>query len=815
MLADVRYAARLLVSKPGFALTAILTLSLGIGATTAIFSLANAILWRSIPFADAGRLVMVLERRVEQQQGWIPVSPGNFVDWKRESRSFERFAAYEYSSANLTSAAGYPGDPERLQAVLVSPDFFATLGAKPALGRTFTQEESEPGRDRVAILSHGYWTRRFAANPSLVGESVEIDGRRVIVAGVMPAQFDFPPSTEIWMPLALPAAVWQLRPAPQMFTVARLKPGVTQAQAAAEMDGIARRLEQQFPETNRGWRNAVISVHDFLLGGLLSRYTWMLIGVVGLVLLIACANVANLQFARATGRTREMAVRIALGASRWRIVRQLLSESLALSLAGAFFGLLVATWGVDLLRTGLSADFVADIPNWNFIRMDSRAFIFTLAIAVASGVISGLAPALQSSRRGIRHLPDALKEGGRSASAGRSRLHLRNVFATSNLALAVVLLVGAGLMSKGLVRLIDREQSLQPGTLLTMRINLLKTKYGESRRQADFYSRLLARVRTLPGVMSAAVANAIPHSGTNAAIRSFQREGAVPPVSGEQNLCEFESVSPSYLRTLRIPLYRGRDFTGADNENSPPVAIVSDRMARRVWPGADPVGRRVRLGDHYGYGPWLTIVGVAADVVHNSFDREPRFSVYVPMAQAPMPDMHLLVRTAGGAHNLIAPVESEVHRLDREQPVYQVATLRELMRDQVQGLQYLAILMSIFGGFALILASVGVYGVMAYSVSERTQEIGVRMALGAASSDVMRLVLRSALSITAAGVAAGLAAAFALARVLASVIFGVSAGDPATFGAVAIVLASVAIAASYIPARRAMRVEPTAALRQQ
>ena len=815
MLLDLRHALRMLAAKPGFALTAVLTLALGIGATTAIFSMADAILWKSLALPDAGRLVMVLERRVEQQEGWIPVSPGNFVDWKRDSRSYERLAAYEYSSANLTAAAGYPGAPERLQSGLVSPDFFATLGVKPAMGRTFSPEEAQPGSDRVVILSHRYWVRRFGADPAVLGKTVQIDGRGVTVVGLMPAQFDFPPATELWMPLALPPPVWRLRPAPQLFAVARLKQGVSQAQASAEMDAIAGRLERQFPQTNRGWRSTVIPMHDFLMGGLLGRYTWLLVGVVGFVLLIACANVANLQFARASGRSREMAVRLALGAGRWRLVRQLLGESLVLSLAGAAVGLLVATWGIDLLRTGLPTDFVSDIPNWNFIRMDGRALAFTIAIAVATGIISGLAPALQSSRHGVSHLNEALKEGGRSASAGRSRLHLRNVFVAADVALALVLLVGAGLMIKGLVRLIDREQNLRPESLLTMRINLPEAKYGQPRQSAEFYDHLLSGVRALPGVRSAAVANAIPHSGTNAAIRTFQREGEPAVAPGEQHLCEFESVSPSYLRTLSIALRRGRDFSDSDREDAPRVAIVSDRMARRYWPGEDPVGRRVRLGVDHSHGPWLTIVGVAADVVHNSFDRESRFTLYAPFEQSPMPDMHLAIRAAGDPTALIAPVESEIRHLDPEQPVYQVMTLSGLMRDQVLGLRYLAILMSIFGALALVLASIGVYGVMAYAVSERTQEIGVRMALGARKLDVLTLVFRRALLITAAGVAIGLAAAFSLARVLAGLVFGVSATDAATFTGVALLLAVVALAASYIPARRAMHVDPISALRYE
>ena len=815
MLHDLRYALRTLGKKPGFTLIAVVTLSLGIGANTAIFSLADAVLWKSLPFRDPGRLVMLFERRVEQQSGWIPVSPGNFTDWKQQSRAYENLAAYQYSTANLTAAEGYPGEPERLETCLTGPDFFETLGAKPELGRVFTAAETQPGADREVVLSHKYWARRFASDPAIVGKTVSIDGRSVHVIGVMSAAFDFPPAMDIWMPLAAPPPVWHLRPAPIFFSVARLKPGVSPDQAGAELDGIARRLEQQFPQTNRGWRAIVMPLRQFLLGGPLSDYTRLLLGVTGFVLLIACANVANLQLARATGRTRELAVRTALGATRVRLVRQLLSESLVLSFAGAALGALFAIWGVDLIRSGISADFVQDIPNWKFIGVDARALAFTIVLALVSGVAAGLAPAFLSAGRGGNRLRETLKEGARGASAGRGRLHIRNVFVAADVALALVLLVGAGLMIKGLARLGRREQNLRPDTLLTLRMNLPETKYGRAAKVREFSEQLLSRAGSLPGVVSAAVANSIPHSGTNQAIRAFTTEERPPAAIGEDNRCQYQPVSPAYFRTLGVPLRAGRDFSAADTANAPSVAIVSERLAKRFWPQGDALGKRLTVGHTGAFGNWMTVVGVAADVVQTSFDREPRFTVYVPFTQDPMADMHLAVRAHGDPTALVRAVESIVRNLDRELPVYQVGTLTRLMNDELTGLRYVAVLMTLFGALALVLASVGVYGVMSYAVTERTQEIGVRVALGARKRDVVSLIFRRTMTVTLAGVAAGLSAAFVLARVLAGLVFGVSASDAATFAGGAALLAVVAFLASYIPARRATRVDPIAALRYE
>jgi putative ABC transport system permease protein len=814
LIQDLRYGLRMLRANPGFTAVAVITLALGIGANTAIFSVADALLWKPLALPELDRLVMVMERQQKQPSGWIPVSPANYIDWKTQNKVFEHLAAWEYSSANLTRAGGYFGEPERLDSVLVSPDFFDTLELKPLIGRGFADGDDIPGRDQVVVLSQRLWRRSFAGDPGLVGKTVRLDGRDCTVIGVMPEGAGFPTETKLFMPLAMPDALRHSRVAHNLFPVARLKAGVSTAQANAEMAGIAQRIAQLNPHTNSGWTTTAFPLHEFLVGDLPS-YMALLLGTVGFVLLIACANVANLQMARATRRSREMAVRTVLGASRGRLTRQLLVESVALATLGAALGMLFARWGVDALRSGLSAQFTSDIPGWAMMHIDHRAFAFTLSIAAVSGIVSGLAPALLLCRL---HLNETLKEVGRTAAEGRRHSHIRGVLVATETALAMLLLVGAGLMVKGIVNLARSGEQLGPRKLLVMRVDLPNEKYQNGYRQADFFQQALEGLAALPGVQSTAVASVVPHTdiGTvSSGLRGITLEGKPVPAPGQRAFCVADSVSASYFRTLRIPLKLGREFSARDGPEAPRVAIISEEMWRQYWPGEDPVGKRLKFGDADSNEPWLSIVGVVGDVPMLASDEPMRPLLYLPYRQRPVSAMQFSIRTTGDPAGLISAARAQVQRVDREQPVYHVETLQRMIDDELLGLHYISLLMAIFGALAMMLAALGIYGVMSYTVSQRSHEIGVRIALGAASRDVLGFVVRRGLMMSAAGVATGLAAAFALAHLLTSLLHGVRATDFATYAGASLLLMAVAFAASYIPARRATKVDPMVALRYE
>ncbi len=808
LLHDLRYAFRILRKNPSFTVIAALTLALGIGATTAIFSVADALLWKPIPLPQLDRLTMVFEKNQKRSDDWNTVSPANYLDWKSQSTVFDRMYFYRWGNANLTSAAG---DPERVQSFLVSGDFFDALGVKPALGRTFLPDEVEPGHEDVVVLGYGLWRRRFAADPDILKRTVQLDRRAYRVIGVMPKDFVFPMTAELWMPLALTTQDRNQRAAKMLFPVARLKPGATQAQARVEMERIARRLEQQYPDTNRNWSATVIPLHKFMIGDLTEQYTLMLLGAAGFLLLIACANVANLQFARATGRMREVAVRTALGAGRWRVIRSLLTESVLISLFGAALGLLIAFWGVDLIRAGMPVDVERFIPGWQAIRIDSRALFFTLGVAVFSGIVSGLAPALQSTRP---NLNETLREGDRASSAGRARRSLRNILVAAETALAMVLLVGAGLMVKGFTNLIDSEKFMRPGTLLTMEIALPEAVYKEDHRVTAMYSQMVSRFEALPGVQSAAAAGSIPHTGFNSS-RAITIEGKPAPAAGEQQIAQNNSISPEYFHTLGLPLRKGRAFTEQDGPDAPRVAIVTERLVQRFLPGEDPIGKRIKFGGVNSKSPWMTIVGVSADIRQNVWDRLPRPMVYVPHVQVPSRSMALIIRASHDPLNLVAPVRATVRALDSGLAIDELKTMERVIREEAIALNYMAVLMGVFGVLALVLSAMGVYAIMSYSVTERTHEIGVRMALGARNNHVLSAVMLRGSLTTLIGLVVGLGMAFALARLLASLVYGITATDPATFAGNALALAVSAALATYIPARRATRVDPMIALRYE
>jgi putative ABC transport system permease protein len=803
---DVRYGARMLARSPAFALIAVVTMALGIGANTAIFSVADGLLWKPVPFPDLARLVMVLELHPQQTRDWNSVSPATYLDWKEQSRSFESMAAFRFYDVNLTGS----GEPESLEGVLVSHNYFDVLGMKPRLGRAFLPEEDQEGHDGVVVLSHGLWSRRFGADPDILGKTVKLEGKDHVVIGVMGRDFDFPRPAELWMPLPLPAAERQNRANHYLQIVARLRPDISVTEAAAEMGTIARRLGDAYPETNRGWGARVMPLREFVAGDMTRAYTFVLMGAVGFVLLIACANVANLQFARGLARQRELAVRAALGAERWRLVRQLLTENILLALAGAVVGLVFAVWAIDLIVVNMPPEVEKYIAGWRKISLDFRALFFTAGLAILSGLVAGVLPAFQGTKSDVS---EALKEGARSGT-GRGRHRMRGALVVAQVTLALVLLVGAGLMVKGFGALLNLNQSFDPATLLTFRVNLPDGKYkDDEKRRVVFFEQALERLSSLPGVDLAAVASRVPFSD-GGGYAPFTIEGQPAPQPGELRFGMFQNISPDFLRAVNAPLLDGRNFTAADGADATRVALISRRLAERYFPGQSPLGHKIKLGTADAQNPWMTIVGVVADVRYNAWEHDLEPVVYRPFWQAGRQSSYFVLRTKDAAA-LAAAVRSQIAAVDPEQPIYDVKTLAVVFHHEMVGLAYVSVMLAVLGGIALVLASVGVYALMAFAVTERTHEIGIRMALGAQPRNVLGLVLRRGVLLTLGGMVLGLVGAQALARVLAGLIFGVSATDPLTFAGVPLLLAAVAFVACYIPARRATRVDPMVALRYE
>ncbi|HXB68053.1 MAG TPA: ABC transporter permease [Candidatus Acidoferrales bacterium] len=804
---DIRYGERMLRKSPGFAVTAVLTLALGIGATTAVFSLCDAMLWKPMPLPHLESLVMVLQRVPENANWWNGVTPADLKDIRRESTSFQELATWDGDLANI---AGAGGEPERVNQAHTSANFFDVLQVHAVLGRTFQTGEDQPGREREVVLSDRLWKRRFAADPAIAGKTIMLDDQNYVVTGVMPATFDFPLATELWTPHALTAEQGASRRNRSFAAAAHLKPGRTVEQAAAEIDGIARRLENAYPDTNKGRRLMVWPAHRFLVEYETEQYLIMLLGSVAFVLLIACVNVANLQFARATGRLREVAVRTALGASRWRVVAQLLTESILLSVAGAALGLLIARWGMSLMKAGMPPEIARYIMGWQDIQLDTRVLGFTLAAAVLSGILAGLAPAWQCSRP---NLSDALKEGGRGGSTGSARHRLRNTLVAAEIALAVVLLVGAGLMVRGFRALNESGARLHPETILTLRLTLTDNKYHEPFQRVAYYRDVLERICAVPGVRSAAAVSSLPYADHSSS-RYFTIEGRpVEPDKLPEGM--FQLATADYFDTMHIALRAGRLLNEDDGPDTPKVAAISQRMAEHWWKNQSPLGQHIRLGAADSKNPWLTIVGVVADTVHNPYDREPRRVLYVPFQQAPALWMDMGIRTAADPLAVAPAVMAAIRSVDREQPITDMRTMERTIHNRAIGLNYMAVLMGIFGVLALVLSGIGVYGVMAYIVSEQTHEIGIRMALGAERQSVLGMIFRKGMITIAAGLVVGLPVAWAFARLMASLIYGVNANDAVSFTAVPLALIVAAALAIYIPARRATKIDPIIALRYE
>ena len=798
LLKDIRYGIRSLLKRPGFTAIAVMTLALGIGANTTLFSFVNGILLRPLPYKDPGQLVVLDETAPKQGIKSFSVSFPNYVDWRAQNQVFEDIGIY--SEGNYSLVGG--GDPEQIPGAAVSQGMFEILGVAPILGRTINADEDRPERNDVVILSHGLWQRRFNSDANVLGQSLIVQGKPRTIIGVMPAGFKFPETAELWLPMALNEKLFT-RTDHGLESIARLKPHVTIEQAQSEMNVIARRIEEQNPVTNEGLGVNVFSLRDNLVGDY-RQALLILLGVVAFVLLIACANVANLLLARASVRHKEFALRAALGASRSRIVRQLLTESAMLSVLGALVGVLLAVWGKNVLLAAIPGD----LPFWMKFDLDLRVLAFTFLIAVITGFVFGVVPALQSSRTDLN---ETLKEGGRTGSPGHHRL--RNLLVVTEVALSLILLVGAGLMVRSFAKLGQVASGINPDHLLTVEVPLPRAKYPESVQQTAFFQQLVARVGALPGVSSVAAASRVPLRGGWG--RSLTVEGFPVLSVGQAPMINHSVVTPNYFHTMGIPLREGRDFNGADMDGATRVTIVDERLARQYWPGASALGHRIRFGPPESNEPWFTVIGVVGAVRHERLDRETRQSIYVPHQQIPLRGMTIALRTTGDPESLAGAVRKEVQALDKDQPVANVLTMDAVISRSVWQPRFYAILFGIFAVLALVLAAVGIYGVMSYAVTQRTQEIGIRMALGARAGNVLGLVIRNGMTLIGIGLVIGVAGSMALTRLLATLLFEVTPTDKVTFATVSAVLVVVAFVACLVPARRATKVDPLVALRYE
>jgi putative ABC transport system permease protein len=809
LLDDLRFGFRMLRKAPGFTMVAVVVLALGIGANTAIFSVVNAVLLRPLPFQDSDRLVQVWH--VPPPKSFpgmtrFSVSPANYLDWEKQSHAFESMAIYGYSNYSLAGS----GDPESVTGISVSPEFFSILRIHPILGRVFLPEENQTGRGRVAVLSQSFWQTHFASDPDIVGRTILLDSLTYSVVGVIPTRTAFPTSSDpkaqpqLWTPLAWTDAERAIRGNHNYLVIARLSPGADVKQAGAEMSTISSRLEQQYPEDDKGWGATVVPLREQLVGDVRPALM-VLLGAVGFVLLIACANVANLVLVKTLARQKEIAIRTALGASSVRVARQILSETLLLALTGAVLGLILAHFGVELIVAFLAQS----LPRTTDITVDGWVLAFTLVISLLTGLAAGLVPAVRASKT---NLNDSLKQGvGRTdADSGDSRM--RSVLVVSEVALSLVLLVGAGLMVRSLSRLRNVDPGMDSHNVLTMSFALSSTKYNKPIQQIGFYDQLLQRVRALPGVASAGAIDSLPLGGGS--IQPIAVEGRPQVPMSEQPEVAVRVVEPGFIATMRIPLLQGRQLSSSDVADRPSVIVVSESMAKRFWPGQDPIGKRLKMT----FSPEKSreIVGVVGDVKGDGLDvLEPVATLYVPLAQQPTPYMSLVVRTSAPPNTLISAISNAVHEVDREQPVVGVITMDDIVANSLSHQRFSMLLLSAFSGLAVVLAAIGIYSVLAYSVRRRIREIGVRMALGARRADILQMILGQGTKLVFIGTGIGIAAALGLTRLMSSQLFGVTATDPVTFLSVAALIVLVALAACYIPARRATKVDPMVALRYE
>jgi predicted permease len=804
---DLRYGARMLRKQPGFTLIAVLTLALGIGANTAIFSVVNALWLRPLPYPQAEQLVLAWHRNTKQGDDSFLTS-GNYLDLLRQNQAFAQMAAISDHDFSLTGQ----GEPERLQGQLVSAAYFRLLKVAPALGRDFTEADDQEDATRVVILSHGLWQRRFGGRADVIGQTLTLNELPYTVVGVTPPGFAVPEgNAELWAPIAFGAEAASERGSFYLSALARLKPGVTLEQAQSEADVIARNLEQAYPKSNTDLGFSIVSLHGFMVRGF-KQALWVLLGAVVFILLIACVNVANLLLARAAAREKELAVRAALGAGRRRLIRQLLVESTLLAFCGAALGLLLAVWGIQALKfispTGPNA-----IARLDEVNLDWRVLGFTLGVAYLTGIIFGLVPALQLSQPDLQH---ALKEGGRGSS-NPARRRLRAILVVAEVALSLVLLIGAGLLIRSFIRLQNVDPGFNTERLLTMNVVMSQAKARDLTNITNFYQQVIEQVQSLPGVEAASVATVAPivSSGRRSPI---VLEDKPDPPPGVFQVANNRVVSPDYFRTLGVPLLQGHLLSAQDHAQAPGVAVINQAMARHYWGEEDPVGKHFKIGARASNVPWLTVVGVVGDVRQAGLNSDSLPELYTPFTQEHQRFVRprvLFVRTTGDPRNLVAAVRSKIWAVDQDQPINDVRTMEEIVSQWLAPRRFNLVLLGVFAALALVLASVGLYGVISYVVSQRTREIGVRVALGAQPRDILKLIVGQGLVLTLCGIIIGLLASLFLTRWLESLLFGVSATDPMTFAAIALLLTMVALLACWIPARRATKVDPMNALRHE
>jgi putative ABC transport system permease protein len=797
---DLRFALRMMMKTPGVTAVALLALALGIGANTAIYSAISGILLRPPPFPSSQQLVLVFGTQPFVPNS--PVSTPDFLDWRKQNQSFSDIAALTYTDFNL----GGEGDPERVLGFRVSPNFLRLLQVTPILGRSFTAEEEQAGRGQVAVISAGLWERRYGRDPSVIGRSIVLNGRNVTVVGIVPQGFAIQPfpgtSADLWTPLTIDSKDIGDRGSHWLFVIGRLKPNVTIEQANVEMKTIAGRIGTEFPDTNANFGVKVVSLRDRFAA--FSRPALvLLLGASMFVLLIACANVANLLLARAAARQNEIAIRLSLGATRARLVRQLLTESILLAFFGGALGILFALWGIDLLAAGLKGGLLA----FMHIELDRRVLVFSAVLTLSTGIIFGLVPALQASKPDLN---GQIKEGPSRGTAGPRRTKMRSFFVVSEIALSLTLLVGAGLMMRSLVRLQDVHLGFDPTQVLTMRITLPEAKYDSDERIRSFEEQLLGRIKAIPGVSWAGLTNDLPVSWENVN-GPFKIQGKPEWPKGQAPLTEWLVASPEYFKAMGIQVIAGRTFTATDRKGSLPVAVINRTMAARYWPGESPIGQRIHIGWN---DDWLEVIGIVDDTKRGGFvGTESVSETYVSYLQIPSERFSLAVRTGMDAAATVATIKQEVQGLDRALPVYDVKTMRAVVDDSLADHRFQATLFSIFAGMALLLSSVGIYGTISHGVGQRTHEIGIRVALGADQVRVRNLFMWQGLQLSCAGIAIGLVASFAVSRVMASLLYGVTPTDFVTFCVVPAILMVSALLATYLPARRAVRIEPMVALR--